>query len=217
METVMTAYQQIANRIAVANEKSVQYFLDVFLGDVVLNYSLRELGFTQTLNLQDEKLNEEDITRGKLKAFFNKPILHDRELKELARMFKLETHPASHYVDRIPSANVKEILDYHDWIRKEQKNFGKLQTDKYFLPLTYNYDVTAPKQMFRKPIRKEDMTPAEWRKWLEDDPIVSKKIFRFDPNPMLVKDKNEPTEWNVVVTAWGIEAMFVSGDIPNAN
>lgn len=218
METVaVKAYEQIANRISTANKKSVDYYLNVFLGDVVEIFSLRELGFTSVQNLQDQKIEEFDINRAKLKAFFNKPVLHESELKELEKQFKLQRHVASRFVDRIPEANVQEILKYHDWIRKEQKNFGKLTTDKYFVPLTAPYEVTAPATMFRKALDWNEMNAAERQKWIEDDPIVTKRIYQFDPNPMLVKDKNHPTDWHVVVTAWGLEALFVSGNIPTAN
>lgn len=212
---LVNIYEEIANKIAISNEKSIDTYIrrmDVRMSDSI---ELSRLGFTSCLNVTKNKLNKQEIIeieRAKLFDYFGKMILTDNELNQLCKQYNLVKNTASRFMDVIPDQNIKEILDFVRDTRKKKWNFGTLETDGYHIPLTTEFEVTAPQIMFRKPLNIQEMNPKELEKWKKEDPIITKSIFKFDR-----RSSNNPTGFNIVITAWGLEALLLETSINTEN
>lgn len=220
----MKAVHQIINdKIAQLQSASVEAYENVFTEAANRASRLSSLGFGSTTNVKENILKgmtAETIERAKIFQYFGRQVLTLKEIKALCNQFKLTYNIAERFVDTIPDASVEDILSFVSECREKKWNFGRLETEGYHIPLTSKFLVIAPPELFRKPLHPGEMTKAELKKWLEDDPIVCKQVYQFNGgNPATGFDaerRSEGTDFYTVVTAWGLEATLL-GTGSNAN
>ena len=199
-------FEQIQEKIATVSIDAAESFQKT----ITPHYGaeLYRMGFTSSVSVVQsvKDLNHTEILRAQLIRYFGCKVLHDDEIKKLEANYKLMTASASRFMDVIPAVNQKDIVDFVERVKKDRLNQGRIETDLYHVPITSEFRVTAPPSLFRKAQNWDEMTEAERIKWLEEDPIVWKKLFRFDPN----RETNEATKWNLMVTAWGMESVLLN-------
>lgn len=207
-----TVFEIIQNKISTVSADAVK----TFSGAMVTNASeeLFRMGFTSSKSVVDEhkKLNQEEVLRARMIRYFGCKVLYESEIQKMEEKYSLATHHADRFKDAIPEENQQDILRFVDRVKKDKLNHGAIETDRYHIPLTTDpFFVTAPPDLFRKALKVSEMSKAEYAKWLEDDPIVWKRIWRFDPSGY-GKEKNQPTNMYALVTAWGLESVLVNNN-----
>lgn len=203
----MTKFEEIQCKIAIAIGQDVDSYINDFTPEMEKAMKLSELGFESSKTvLQDlpKKKVKKSRERALLSDYFKKPVISLKELKAFEKKYQLTTHVAQRYVETIPSENSDEILNYYQEIREEKYNYGMKIRDCYFIPIKNNLLITAPIDMFRKAKNLYEMSPEELEDWKKEDPLVLKRICRFDPKTK----ENFQTNYYVIVTAWGVEAML---------
>lgn len=171
------------------------------------------LGFTNAVNIVNkrEKLDEDEVLRARLIRYFGCKILYGHEIDSLELKYNLKTVVAERFKDVIPTDNQKEIVEFAKRLKRDKLNHGTVETDLYHIPITTPFLITAPPNMFKAPSNPSEMTRAEYAKWIEEDPIVWKELYRFNPGEGIYSGKrNEKTNLFAMVSAWGIEATLIN-------
>lgn len=207
-----SVFEIIQNKIATVSSEAV----DTFRTALVTNTSeeLFRMGFTSSKSVVDEHktLNKVEVLRARMIRYFGTKVMYLSEIEKLESKYTLETHDAARFKDSIPSINQMDIVKFVERVKKDKLNHGTIETDLYHIPLTTDpFYVTAPPEMFRKALNVAEMSKAEYAKWLEEDPIVWKRIWKFDPSAY-GKNKNEATDLYALVTAWGIESVLINNN-----
>lgn len=199
-------FEQIQEKIATVSVDAVDSFKKVITPH--FGAEMYRMGFTSSISViqANKDLNKMEILRAQLIRYFDCKVLHDDEIKKLEENYNLMTASASRFKDVIPIDNQKDIVYFIERVKRDKLNQGRIETDLYHVPITSEFRVTAPPSLFRRAQNWDEMTEAERLKWIEEDPIVWKKIFRFDPN----REINEATKWNLMVTAWGMESVLLN-------
>jgi len=202
-------FEVIQEKIATINSDAVKTFNNASQGN--LADEMFRLGFTHSPSVMKDyaKLDKIELLRARLIRYFNCKVLHEDELHKLEKQYKLMTTLVDRFVDVVPLENQKDIVRFHEHIKVNKLNNGAVETDLFHIPITDQMYITAPPSCFRAAANISEMTKAEYKKWLEEDPIVWKRIWRFNPNASFER-RNAPTAWLGLVTAWGMEATLVN-------
>lgn len=203
-----TVFEVIQNKIASVSSQAIATFNDTI--GTSLGAEMYRLGFTSSVSVVKDRdnVNEEEVLRARMIRYFGNKVMYEGEVNKLCKRYNLVTLKADRFVDHIPVANQREILEFTQRVKDNKLNQGRLETDLYHLPITDPFLVTAPPDCFRKAINTAEMSPEELEMWLEEDPIVWKRIWKFKP---LTSD-NVPTKMLLLVTAWGLEATLINNN-----
>ncbi len=212
----LSTHEIIKRKVAAITDASIETYMNVYTDGARAAAKLASLGFGETTNVKEKMLKgltSETIERAKIYDFFGREVLTRKEIKSLCTQFKLEFLPAARFMDTIPQENVKELLDFVHECREKKHNFGTLDKEGYHMPLTTQFMVIAPNELFRKALKVSEMSETEYKKWLKDDPIILKQVYKFnggDPSTGFNKERgNESTDFFAVITAWGLEATLL--------
>lgn len=206
-----SVFEVIQSKIATVSAVAVE----TFNGALVSNMSdeLYRMGFTSSKSVIDEhkKLNEDEILRARMIRYFGCKVLYKEELVQFEVKYNLATHVADRFKDSIPEINQKDIVNFVNRVKRDKLNNGTIETDLYHIPLkTDPFYITAPPECFRNALNAKEMDAKELQAWIEEDPIVWKRIWRFNPSSLYGKDKNTATDMYAMVTAWGLEATLMN-------
>lgn len=203
-----TVFEIIQERISTISSNAVKTFNNA-KGSTNFADDLYRLGFTESVSVVKdyEKLDKVEALRARLINYFgNGMVLNQKELTKFEKQYNLITAGAGRFKDAIPYINQKEIVEFSKILKENKWNQGRVETELYHIPVMDDFLVTAPKECFRKALSTSEMTRDEYLKWLEEDPIVWKRIFKFNPQ----QETNTPTEWFRRVTAWGLEEVLIN-------
>lgn len=204
-----SVFEVIQHKISTVSNEAVDTFKAAAKSN--LTDEMWRLGFTSSVSVVDPRrtLNKGEVLRARMISYFGGKVLYMQELKKLEKNYKLTTLPASRFMDSIPAVNQQEIVSFSERLKKEKLNYGTVETDLYHIPITDYFLITAPAECFRKALDPAEMSKEELRTWLDEDPIVWKRIWRFDPRGY-GENRNSPTDMVVMVTAWGLEATLIN-------
>jgi hypothetical protein len=205
-----SVFEIIQSRIATVSSQAVATFHEALVTNT--SDELFRMGFTSSKSVVDEhkKLNTKEVLRARMIRYFGTKVLFEEEVRKLEVKYQLDTHVASRFKDAIPEVNQMDIINFCERVKKQKLNQGTIETDLYHIPLTTDpFYITAPPECFRKALNPNEMSAEELKAWQEEDPIVWKRIYRFDPSKY-GKDKNEPTGMYALVTAWGLESVLIN-------
>lgn len=211
------------------NKEAVGYF-NSLESKIFIGRHLMELGFKNIPNVaQANAVNEVEFERAKLQAFFGTKVLTTQELNNICNTYNLTVDRAENFKDAIPDENVQDILGFVEKQRAESWTLGTSSRDLFCIPLVTPFMVVAPVELFVEPIDWEAIRKAEreekeakarekWLRWLREDPIVYKTIYKFDPYARRNGDESTTaTQYHAVVTAWGFEGMLLDGNASTPN
>jgi hypothetical protein len=207
-----SVFEIIQNKIETVSATAVKTFKTSMVTNV--SEELFRMGFTSSTSVVSEhkKLNQDEVLRARMIRYFGCKVVYEEELKQMEVKYCLDTHKAERFKDAIPSDNQMDILKFVERVKKDKLNHGTIETDLYHIPLTTDpFYVTAPPECFRKALNPNEMNAQELQKWIEEDPIVWKRIWRFDPSEY-GSNKNKPTKMYALVTAWGLEAVLMNNN-----
>jgi hypothetical protein len=206
-----STFEVIQEKISTVSSRAVKTFKSAMVTNI--SEELYRMGFTSSKSVVDEhkKLNQEEVLRARMIRYFGCKVLYQKEIDQLQSKYNLQTHKAERFKDAIPEENQMDIINFVERVKRDELNHGKIETDLYHIPLTTDpFYVTAPPDLFREALNVSEMSKAEYAKWLEDDPIVWKRIWRFNPKADYRGEKNSPTDMYALVTAWGLESILLN-------